>query len=331
MSDFFVKEKEKKKPGKIETSPTNNIVSNEYIEIKLDSLGRLDAPPILHVRNYTMNDALELSLSSEENSLETTVKILKGMIKENFDPAFLNEEELKQILLTVYANYWSSEIKNYPYPLEKDEYNKLPIDMNKKERGEYISGDKVYEIVLPIKSIKTKPIINEFIEPIKIQHNDDYVLFRLSRLKDVIEAKEYVKYLFLEKERQFSDIKDLAENNRLNEIDAKTIYAYNDYYNRRRLTLLKTVQSQLLIGKNGVMFETLEDKLNNYNKVDIKYWNKYNDTVKSYANFGIQDEVKVISPLTHKPIIRRFQFRYLDFLQTLDIQDNSEYVVKFGN
>ena len=98
-----------------------------------------------------------------------------------------------------------------------------------------------------------------------------------------------------------------------------------------RSTILKTVQAGLIVGIDNVKFNSLEEKLEHYNDIDIKYWTKYNEIVESYGNFGIESKVKVISPLSHKSVIRRFQFRYLDFLQAMDIQDSSEYAVSFGN
>ena len=133
MSDFFINEK-KDKPEQKKENNTLSIVSSQYIKIKLDSLGRLDAPPILHVKNYTMEDALELSLASEEDSLEATVLVLNRMIKEDFDVSLLQENELKQILLTVYANFWSNELKDFPYPLIKEDYKDFPKNMRSEER-----------------------------------------------------------------------------------------------------------------------------------------------------------------------------------------------------
>ena len=42
-------------------SQINQRIPAEYIPVKLSSLGKLDAPNTLHVRDYSGRDALELS------------------------------------------------------------------------------------------------------------------------------------------------------------------------------------------------------------------------------------------------------------------------------
>ena len=195
-NDIFIEEKKekiKKEIKKEEKFESKKIIPKEYIPIKLNSLGKLHAPAIIHVRNYNMDDALELSLVDEETALETTIYILNKMIYESFDPVYLHTEELKEILLTVYNNFWSSIIREFPYPYEVDELEFT--DVNTKER--IISGKQIPNIDIPIKTIKTKVIHKDFKEPIKIKIGEKEVYFRLSRIKDVLESKNYIEKKYL--------------------------------------------------------------------------------------------------------------------------------------
>ncbi len=308
---------------------SKKIIPREYIPVKLNSLGKLHAPAIIHVRNYNMEDALELSLVDEETALETTMYILNKMIYESFDPVYLHVEELKEILLTVYSNFWSSTLSEFLYPYENEELEFT--DFESKER--IIAGKQTPNVDIPIKLIKTDVIHKDFKEPIKIKVKNKEVYFRLSRIKDVLESKEYIEKKYLAKEKEFSNVSSQLNSeieSERNKVPEDVRLKYEAYTKKRNFDLVKAIQCQVLIKAFGKKLNTLNEKLKYYTKVDIEFWKAYNRVIEKYATFGINPEVEVKSPLTGKLIIRRFQFRYLDFLRALDVQNDNAYTVSFG-
>jgi len=325
-NEFFVTEKKPNKKIEIQESSGKKIIPRDYIPIKLNSLGKLHAPAILHVRNYNMEDALQLSLVDEESALETTIGILDKMFYESFDPVYLHLDELKEILLTIYTNFWSTTLISFPYPYEDEELEKIEVDLKKK----ILSGKKDVAVDIPIDFIKTNSIHSNFKEPIKITIKEKEVYFRLSRIKDILDAKKYIEQKYLTQEKEFSNFKEQLESGNDENVPDDIKKRYLGYQKARNFDLVKTIQAQVLIKVFGKKLNTLNEKIKYYTKVGIKFWKAYNDVVEKYATFGINPEIKIKSPLTNEIVIRRFQFRYLDFLRALDIQGHNEYTVSFG-
>lgn len=327
MSDFFVRDEDEKKDAKVtkklepkkpKTEPKDEFISRQYIKIKLDSLGLLDAPEVLHVRNYTMDDALEMSLASQENALETMIAVIGRMIKEEgFNPAYLHEDEMREILLTVYASFWSSEIP-LPFPFTDEELEAMsPEDLQKVEDG-------FYKAQVDIRKIKTTPLREDFKEPIKISIKGQDVYFRLSRIKDALEAKSHVEKMFLKEERKLSDL--ISKENKTPE-EQRTI---DDFERRKTRELMRAIQAAVLVRVGSKNLETLQDKLKYYQQVSIPFWKAYGD-ITDKVKFGINPDVEVIHPITKETVIRRFQFRFLDFISALDLQGDSDYSFSFGD
>ena len=90
-----------------------------YIEIEYDTLGKLGNPKSLHFRNYSMEEALEMATSNNEDLLFTIVKCLNNMVYEDFDCANFHEKELELTLLNLYFKFWGREIKSIPYKVDE--------------------------------------------------------------------------------------------------------------------------------------------------------------------------------------------------------------------
>jgi len=345
MADMFVEDETDAFPVRSRTEIIENEVKDDpqvvddlhpaskYITVKLSSLGKLNAPQILHVRNFNMDDAIELSVAGDDKLLEQTITTLNGMVKEGFDCSLLHEDELKELLLTIYANFWNSEISGYEYPWEEDELKE--VDEVRAERIRL--GKENLECSISIKSIKTSTINEKFKEPIKITKDGLTITFRLPRIKDLLVAKAYVENKYAKQEKEFSNIEAKLKEHDVSEWESvvKENFpdVYSDYYkyrNGKQYDMIRVIQSQLIEKIAKTKLDTIEKKLEAYTNIDFGFWSKYNEIIKEYAQFGIDEEVEVISPLTHKPAIRRFQFRFMDFIRSLELPDNSGYTVEFG-
>lgn len=342
MSDFFANEEQKvneiKKKAKssmmeLEQKEKPVIIPPNYIPVKLSSLGKLNAPAIIHVKNYDFEHALDSSLTTDDNILETTVHILKGIIYENFDPLYFHIEEIKEILLNIYANFWSKKLREYNYPYEDDELNDKDCKPEIKER---ILKDKKFTplVDIEIKNIETKVIDDEFKEPFFI--NDDELdkryYFRLSRVYDIIKAKELSDEKFIKEKQQFSDVDKMVKEgiDIETQLEPERYKSYVKYIKDKTKFLSKVMQACFLVKVKGENLDTLEKKMKYVTSIPLPVWIKYDEIDVKYKQFGIDPNVKVISPLTGKEVVRRFQFRYVDFITSLELQDNSRYSVGFG-
>jgi len=329
MSDIFVEDEsneevvEKKQSKKAPAS---------YLKVKLSSKGKLNTPSTLHVRNYTGADAMQLALASEEDILDTILQVLGGMVWEDIDVAHLHEKELEEILMNIYINFWSSTILDFPYPYTQEELEE--VEENKKERiqrNEYRPS-----IDIPHSLLQTVDLAEEFKEPITITIKGEKVAFRLPRLQDVLDAKNAVAEMYETEAMQFSSFEKVLQQNaslpedKQQPITPSTYKAYISYLKNRGVQFERRRQASTLISYNGKTLDSLQDKLDVYDTLDLLFWKRFNEIVKKHGAFGLENDIEVTSPLTGKKVTRRFQFRLLDFIPAVDEEDTTEYSVVFG-
>jgi len=327
MDDFF---KEKEVTKRIPTDIDNISVSDavkasteipaDYAKVVFDSLGKLGTPPILHFRNYKMEEIINLAtVSTEEAFIKKLVYVLNQMVWEKYDCAELHEHDLETVMITLYAAFWGKEFTGFEYTYEDTEVDE--------ETGEEETIEKKALAILPIKNIKTIPLKEEFKEPIKITSGNRTAKFRLQRIKDIVFVSNYIEKAFFEKKRFFSDY----EIEREKKLNASKERRYQEYMDDKGMMSLKVLEALLIEEIDGIPTVTIEEKLNAFDKLDINFWIKYNSVVQKYGEFGVNPEVKFFSVELGEEISRRFPFQLMDFLPSMELQDDSDYTVSFGD
>jgi hypothetical protein len=243
------------------------------------------------------------------------------MVYEKFDCSLLHEKELEEISMTIYSAFWSQKLENKAYI----------IDPLLKEDA--FSEKNIGYATIPISNLKTKTINKDFKEPIKIKIEDKVVKFRLHRIKDMLEAKEYVEKKYFSQERELSDIK-AALMKKEKTISYENQKKYEDYENNKAMDILKVLQASVILEiedkVEGQQLQTIDQKLEAYKNLDTKYWQEYQKVVDT-IEFGIDPEVKFFSIEKKEDLTRRFSFQLLDFIPTLDLQRDTKVIVSFGD
>lgn len=312
--DIFVNDKE--------TVVTSNKAPKGYVPINLSSAGKLSAPAKIHVRNYNGQDALDLSMATEDDMLETLVDVLVGMIHEDVQPMDLHEFDIEEIMLNVYYNFWSSVLE-YPYiPLE-DEYENI----DEVRAARLKNADEKLIISLNADQIKTKNLKKEFVEPMIIEENEDKYEFILPRIGHALLAKELTEDKFIDEEDLFSEISqnlihnqsiETTGNGKLIKVGSADKRKFTKYQAKRMKYFTSLVQCQLIKSVDGKELVGIEEKRAAYLIAPLTVWEKLNKEIKEKAQFGIEHKIKVSSPLTGKEVERRFQFRFMDFLPSME-------------
>lgn len=332
MSDYDVfvdNEEEKVTEETVTQSTKKDKIPSDYLKVKLPTLGKLDAPYTIHVKDYSGEDALNLSLMNEDNVLNVITTVADNIIYEGIDSNYLHEQELQVIMLHIYYNYWGSAITDYPYPYEEEELSELPEERQKNIRN----NKEVPRIDVPIKNISTNPLPDEFKEPFVLTDtNGKKVTFTLARLGHIKKAQDYIEKKYAQEEQKYGYIKQLiAEKSSeevLKEIPYSEIKAYNSYLEKRSLDFAKVQQCQVIQKIGAKKFDTLEGKINAYSEIGLHTWRMYSDFVKS-LNFGVSPEVEVKSPLTGQTVTRRFLFRFMDFIPSVESQEPAGYTISY--
>ncbi|MGD9678175.1 MAG: hypothetical protein AB7V16_07400 [Vulcanibacillus sp.] len=344
-SRLIVEDIEEEKESKQKATKVTK-VPNNYIPISLPSNGKLSAPKVLHFRDYTMSDALELNTLDEDERFLALISVLNNMCYEKFDCGELHINELMVILYTIHATFISNRI-------EKEYYinDMLPFGNNE---GELNYPDNIESVELLINKLKVKSIDEDlngkelttpFKEPFTIVDSitKSKIKFRLSRVSDLLLAqqecdklfeKETLKYKYIKKQLEaLKKIKDPNERKQQLDklIDTNDDYVeYHKYLQKYNESYAMIVQCQQLVSVDNNILETLEDKLNAYkNFVPKDVWVEYNSVVDIY-NFGLIEEQEFYSDKLQQNITRRFLFQLSDFLPTINATNSGRFSVSFS-
>lgn len=332
---FFVEDEKDlvKEAPKVRTR--KQAVPPEYLKVNLSSLGKLNMPAVVHVRDYTGEDAFKLGIADDHRFFEVLVSIVNNMIYEEIDANDLHENELVEIMLNIFVNFWSTHIQNYPFPVTDEDWKHISETMKK----EIDAGTEHLLIDINIAKVKTDLIDEKFNEPIHFKKDKLDVSFILPRVGHIFITQEYILNQFYRESEEFHRIENLIQfNAKLHENDIESIkyidpieQAKFDKYLDSKLALTAKVQSaQTIHSYKGKVLETLEEKLDVYDKLDSAVWANLNKVIEKYSGFGVDSNVEVESPITKEMVTRRFRFQLLDFIPNAELRGDAEYAVTFG-
>lgn len=333
QNDFVVKEDDKVDPEVFEKAVEAPVdIPSNYIKIKLSSCGKLSAPPILHFRNYTMSETIELASLDMDNYDRSMIAVLNSMVFEDFDCGNLHKAEVVEILLNIHAAFWGDVLENPRLRYYVDESLEDPEKNHK---------SNISVATIPIKNIKTKEIMERFKEPFYLESPDKKIKvgFKFPRLKNSIIANRYIDTMFAAEEKKFGEIKYALEWNRKNPerprfVDWSQLKPFEEYRKKRAKHLLKVYQTQLVHSINGKVYdctkaEDIKLLLDALNTIAAPIWENCTKKLKNELHFGVNPEVEFECSITHKKITRRFEFRELDFIPSVDEKRNEEYTLLF--
>ena len=321
-------------------------IPNDYIPIKLESNGKLTAPRILHFRDYTMDDALELNVHDPDDQLKALITVLNNMVFEEFDCSNLHVKELIQILYTIQGTFISSKI-------EKEYYVNLDLPEGTDE-GQLDHPSNTHSIDINISKLKVQNIDEtldgktrekKFSEPFTLTDTvkKTKMKFRLSRIGDLLFAKEYCdqkyetelfKYRPLKREiykiSQIKNKEDRVES--LNKVITDNPDDYEEYMkflNTYDKYYVRIIQALQVVSVNDVVCDTIEKQIEAYKtNISETLWQMYNSISVEY-NFGLLDEYTFYSEEVGTNITRKFQFEFMDFLPNPDKDYSKRYTVQF--
>lgn len=299
---------------------TKENIPEDYIKIKLCSLGKLSAPAVLHFRNYTLGEAAELSDLSLENQYELFVKVLNKMVYEDFDCAKLHKEEIIEILLYIYSTWWSPTLE-LPYFVNEQLIGKALIA---KENTAYarirLSGEH--------SNIVIKDLFGEFKTPFNLIGPDKkkYTL-RFPIVGDLIFAKNFLEIKYAEEEKFFSRIENSVKRDEIELIEKSELKLYKDFLNTKVKEGLIAERSCMLLAVDGEELTDPEERFQTAKNLPLDFWAFITKQQKEFS-FGLEPEITFLDE-DHKPVTRRFQFRFMDFFPSLEQEGNSGYSISF--
>ena len=298
------------------TTKVDSEISDSYIPVALCTIGKLSAPAILHFRNYTLEDAAELTDFSEENQYEIFIKILNRCVHEEFDCGMLNRQEVLHILLSIYGAWWSPILERQYLIDETLKGEKL---QDKKNIG--------YARIRIAEDIVVDDLLTEFKTPFKITGPKGIVYeLRLPVVKDLVFAKKFIETKYAEEEKLFSVTKRAILNGEEKTISAEDLKDYRDFMANKLKEGLLIERSGMLVSKNGEVLSD-QEKFELAKALPLDFWSLLGKLQKD-LEFGINTEISFYNE-QKKSVTRRFQFRFIDLFPPMESESLGGYKLSF--
>lgn len=293
------------------------LVDPEYeVTVKLSSVGKLGLPAVLHVRDYSFDDTLIFAKANSENESAIVLELIKNIVYEDIDISKVTKQDVLEILMAVQGTFYSGVIDGKQYFIDET------------LTGEALTAkENISTATININDIKTLPLDKEVTVPINISNNKFAVLFDYPRLIHDVKAKEYIEEKFAARENELSTLIQKVRQGIASDAETAQVKQFNFDKNTEYMRVLTALQ---ILSFNGKEVNSIEDKLELMHKLPVSVFTLLTKIFSLRFNFGVQDEVTFIDNETEKPITRRFDFRYIDFIPALEQGNESGFNVSFG-
>lgn len=291
-------------------------VAAEYeVVVKLSSVGRLGLPAVLHVRDYTFDDTMLFAKANSSNETTIVLELLKNLVCEDIDISKITRQDALEILMAIQGTFYSGYVER--------EYI-----VDDTLTGEALTAkENRSKVSIPVNSIRTVPVDKGVTVPIRIANDKFEALFDYPRLIHDKIAKEYVENKFAERDNEFAD---LFSHKAAGIASPEELKKLADYDEEKGTEYMRALTALQIISLNGKEPKNLDDQLVMLHKMPMVVLSLLATILNSRFNFGIQDEVTFTCEVTGNQITRRFNFRYSDFIPSMEPGNVSGFDVSFG-
>ena len=311
-----------------------------YIEVALSTKGRVGAPAIVHVRNFTVGELLELSLTTDTDLPRRLIAALNKAIYEDPDVANWHESEIEELLIYIYAEFYKSTLDSVEFPLLEEDYEFVKNGPDGEQRCKDLREHKWVPrtSITLLRDIDPYEVSDDYSPEITIKNKKTgfYVTFSYIKYGDRLLVKDWLDKVYRDEEKQFDALVETLKHNssvadpskRL-PVDPAEKEAYSDFVAKKLGTLTEVSRLISVVNYNGQDVSKMD--------VDEKYKLLSQDARIDYGMiaklaarqdkqpFGLKPFIHMINPLTNEPCVRRFSFRILSILQAMQLSGCDEY------
>ena len=311
-----------------------------YIEVALSTKGRVGAPAIVHVRNFTVGELLELSLTTDTDLPRRLIAALNKAIYEDTDVANWHESEIEELLIYIYAEFYKSTLDSVEFPLLEEDYEFVKNGPDGEQRCKDLREHKWVPrtSITLLRDIDPYEVSDDYSPEITIKNKKTgfYVTFSYIKYGDRLLVKDWLDKVYRDEEKQFDALVETLKHNSSVADPAKRLpvdpaekEAYSDFVAKKLGTLTEVSRLISVVNYNGQDVS----KMN----VDEKYKLLSQDARIDYGMiaklaarqdkqpFGLKPFIHMVNPLTNEPCVRRFSFRILSILQAMQLSGSDEY------
>jgi hypothetical protein len=359
IRDMDVNAKEAEKAAaegkKLNTSKSTNIkisqIPANYLPIYLSSNGMLGVPRTVHVRNFNTSDLLDISMYSESVLPSKVISVLNSMIYESVDVADWPERVIIELLIRIYANFFTPMMTSISFPWDETDVKYLTGLGRDQEVSDLIAGKWKPVITLDLTSVqikdlpagtKSKVVINKkFTDGTSVSAK----FISYPKYGDIIQVRNLMEKMYRDSDKTYAKIKqdyELRDNfiksgTNLQNLPVIDEYEYDEwqiYEATKAIYAMKASQALYLLELNGedVSNLDLDTKIQKLalTQYDVKMAQKIQSEYDK-LDYGLNPEVKVLNPITKQECVRSFYFRELDILQAIQSDESNEYDISYDD
>jgi hypothetical protein len=319
-------------------------IPNGYIPIELSTDGKLGVPKVIHCRNFSTSDILDISLFNDTMLPEKVISVLNTLILEKIDVALWPDKVIIELLIKLYVNFFTPLLPQINFPWNKEDISWLEEKGRKEDIENLRSGKWKPKIDFNLTWLKTRKLsdnVKPYIVISKSGFSAKFVSY--PRYGDSLIIKKATDNKFAESDKMFERIKQnyqlrerfLQEGKSINNLEIVNeldFLKWKSYEAKKAIYVAKASQALYLVAFNGidVSQSSLEERISIMEnpEFDIRLTKKL-DREYEKINFGIDPEVEISNPITGERCLRHFSFRLVDIIQAIRLSECDEYDVSY--
>jgi hypothetical protein len=288
-------------------------VPANFLKITLHTMGKLDAPAILHFCDYSAQQINDLTLSTEHNILDNLVRILTENCWEDFDCNLFTQDELIEVLSSIILNFWRKTV-DVPWLCECQD------DLPEKER----------EVCTHTVNLTNPDLIQNIpdnvFEPIQVKTDNHVYDFKLNRVGDIITAKNESQARLAVKQKKIDNYREHGK--RREEILWKKQQMQEELDRERLKLIVELTRAYCLLTVDGQPVPP-DKKMAELNKIDPAILNVLFDKMNK-VKMGLVKEHEVECPFCLEKKRETLIFQFMVFLPLSGQRELGESVVFSG-
>jgi hypothetical protein len=197
-------------------------IPGAYTEIEMSTKGKLGAPPIVYVKNFSTEELMELGLSDNEELPIKVCQLLNGIIyqpdpKNKIRIEDFHEKEVIELLLKIFKTYYSPVIKDLDWVWNNDEdKNYLAQRYGGKDSDEYRkvirslqTGEWKPKFDVDLRTLKYYELPDDMKTTVLISKENGFTCkYSYERFGDAATLKHFITAKFKERDKQFASISE---------------------------------------------------------------------------------------------------------------------------
>lgn len=332
-------------------------VPEGYITIELSTKGKCYAPPIFHMKNFSTESIVDLTLTQEDEVAIRVAEMLDDLILEpGISVKDFNEKEVIETLVRLYRVFYTPKMENITYELTDKDWEFIAEQEGGMDSDGYRNRKRDYDtkrwkptFSIDLNKVHIFDIDDDFKKSARIKKPNGFTCkYELPKYGDSIFAAEYVKNRWRLKDKQYENIGRMlkfkqdseqrwrnGENINLSsipQVSAEDEKKYYEYAREKSKDVMKTLKVLHLTEFNGMDLTgmTLEEKFQFADdpQLDFPTFNKIM-TKFDELPVGVDPNVDIVNPVTGVSEKYNFPFRVDTFLQAIGDNESSDDVIEF--